>query len=260
MSGFQLTQCRMFKPTWLILLCCGLVSASSFAADSDDATARGRKFLVQLFNPQLGLLPEYEGAKVFWLYHDNYLAAKILQRTHPDIAGKINAAIRAHGVTESGKIEIVFGEAKHPLPFRRYELRDVTKIGDALIRTEITLKDENPDWRNYADLLLLAALAEGDSATARKHFDDALALWDGVGFRDAATKHSGIYATYKLALALHAARHLGQSPPSIAAMRDRLFKQQSGSGGWITDYLPDGTPRGLANVETTAMCILALEP
>ena len=248
------------KQALLILSCAVALCGASAADDATAAVARGREFLVRLFNPQLDLLPEYEGAKVFWLYHDNYLAAKILRPTHPELAERISAAIRAYGVTESGKIEIVFGEARRTPPFHRYELRDVAKSGGALIRTEVTLPEETKDWREYADLLLLAALAEHDPAEARRDFDAALALWDGTGLHDAAAKHSGLYATYKLALALRAAHHLGQSPPAIAAMRERLFKMQGRSGGWITDYQGDGTPHGLANVETTALSILALEP
>ena len=53
------------------------------------------------------------------------LAAKVLARTDPVLAKKIWAAMRSYGVQESGKIEILFGEAKKPLPFRHYRLVDV---------------------------------------------------------------------------------------------------------------------------------------
>ena len=42
-------------------------------------------------------------------------------------------------------------------------------------------------------------------------------------------------------------------------MHARLLALQAPSGGWITDYLSDGTPVGKANVETTCLAILALE-
>jgi hypothetical protein len=82
------------------------------------AAARGRKFLTSLFDPEVGLLPEFRGSKVYWLYHDNYLAAKVLAKAEPDMARKIRDAIEGFGVSGSGKIEILFGEAKEPLPFR----------------------------------------------------------------------------------------------------------------------------------------------
>src|SRR5690349_13013907 len=127
----------------LLVIICTL--APSLRAGDAAAVARGRDFLAGLFNPELGLLPEYPGAQVYWLYHDNYLAAKVLAATRPDLARRINEAIRAHGITRSGKIEILFGEAEHPLPFRHYELRDLTKIGPAIIRTEVVTDKPNPN-------------------------------------------------------------------------------------------------------------------
>ena len=38
-----------------------------------DAAKRGRAFLAGLFDPSIGLLPEYRGSKTYWLHHDNYL-------------------------------------------------------------------------------------------------------------------------------------------------------------------------------------------
>ena len=121
----------------------------------EDVSARGRRFLSELFDPALGLLPEYKGAKVYWLYHDNYLAAKALARTDPALAKKIRAAIRSHGVEESGKIEILFGEARNPLPFRRYRLVEVERAGDKLIKTEVAGEQVFQGWEEYADLLFL---------------------------------------------------------------------------------------------------------
>ena len=40
---------------------------------------------------------------------------------------------------------------------------------------------------------------------------------------------------------------------------DRLLSLQDDSGGWITDYNASGKKIGLANVETTCMCILGIE-
>ena len=84
------------------------------------------------------------------------------------------------------------------------------------------------------------------------------AMWDGQGFADRATKHSGLYATYKLALYLIAADRLNTSPPHASDVIARLLAMQSPEGGWITDY-KDGTPVGLANVETTCLSLLALQ-
>jgi hypothetical protein len=53
------------------------------------ASERGRRFLASMFDPALGLLPEFRGSRVCWLYHDNYLAAKVLDRTEPDLTRKV---------------------------------------------------------------------------------------------------------------------------------------------------------------------------
>ena len=240
-----------------LFLAAVLLPRSLFAADdAAKAAAQGREFLVRLCHPDLHLLPEFEGAKVIWLYHDNWLAAKMLKSSQPELAAKIAAAISARGVTKSGKIEMIFGEA--PLPFHRYELREVAREREFVIKTEVTTPALTTEWEEYADLLLIAAVAEKDKAAARRHFDAAMKLWDGKGFADAGKRRHGNYATYKLGLALHAARHLALNPPELDSMRRILLSLQHKNGGWITDYLPDGMPHGLANVETTCLAILGL--
>jgi hypothetical protein len=224
-----------------------------------DAATKGRGFLVGLLDPDLGLLPEYRGAKIYWLFHDNYLAAKVLSASHPKIAQTIRAAIEREGVKKSGKIEILFGEAEKPLPFRKYELTDVRRAENKLVRTEIVTATESQSWTKYADLLLLASMAEPNREAARQHWDEALKMWDGNGFLDAAAKHNHLYATYKLALALIASNRL--SPPAKVpdGLLDKLRSLQDDSGGWITDYDATGKKVGLANVETTCLSILGIE-
>jgi len=108
--------------------------------------------------------------------------------------------------------------------------------------------------------VLLASLAKAESAPAdaRKNFNKAVAMWDGEGFKDAATKHNGVYATYKLALYLIAADRLKIPAPHRKEVIARLLAMQSSDGGWKTDY-KDGKPVGLANVETTCLSLLALQ-
>src|ERR1017187_1536836 len=99
-----------------------------------DAIQRGRMFLVNLMDSVLGLLPEYRGANVYWLFHDNYLAAKVLAVSHPKIAQRIMRAIHREGVYKSGRIQAVFGESAEPLPFREHQLKDVRRAGNKVIR------------------------------------------------------------------------------------------------------------------------------
>ncbi len=238
-------------------------AGGEFLSDAGDGAVvvrRARAFLAGMVDRELGLLPEFRGSPTYWLYHDNYLAAAVLRATHPELSARIGAAIRAYGVEESGKIEIVLGEAKAPLPFRRYELIEVKREGDKVIKTEIVKPEEVfAGWEPYADLRLLAAMAEKDGAAAAAHFAAARAQWDGRGFADAVVPVAQRYATYKLALALMAARRRRFDFPEAEAVRRQMLARQHDDGGFITDYTADGKSVGFANVETTSLCVLALE-
>jgi hypothetical protein len=242
---------------WLLILL--LLPVCSHAAESD-AVARGEKFLISLFDPKLDLLPEYRGSHTYWLFHDNYLAAKLLENRKPDLALRIRRAITSYGVTNSGKIEILFDETPQPLPFRHYQLINLAMVVGQKIRTEIVTTNLLRDWTNYADLLLLASIAQRkvDGAAARRDFDKAEALWDGKGLADRVVQKNNRYATYKLAFYLISEKKLGVRSRHAKAVRERLLLLQSDSGGWITDYGTDLKPVGLANVETTCLALLAL--
>jgi hypothetical protein len=236
-----------------------LTSSGQTSHSSSEVTQKARSFLAGLFDPDLGLLPEYRGATVYWLFHDNYLAAKVLNVSHPEMAQSIRSAIEREGIHKSGKIELLFGEAENPLPFRQYQLVDVRRTPSKLIRTEVVTTSQLDDWAQYADLLLLACIAETNPSTARQHWDKAMQFWDGKGFLDAAARHSQLYSTYKLALALIAASRLSPSVKPPDGLIDKLLSLQSDEGGWITDYDATGNRIGVANVETTCISILGIE-
>jgi hypothetical protein len=225
------------------------------------AAGKGRRFLASLFDPLVGLLPEFRGSQVYWLFHDNYLAAKVLDRTEPRMSEVIRETIRGFGVTGSGKIEILFGETKKPLPFRHYRLEEVKRIGKKIIRTEIVGAKVHDDWERYSDLLFMAAIAEvgRDKDKALGHFEMGMKTWDGTGIRDRVNEKDRLYATYKLALALIAAARLDRKPKDRAKMLVRLLAMQRQDGGFVTDYNAQGKPVGQANVETTSLAILALD-
>ena len=245
------------------LLCFFLAPHSALQAGESffsSEIASGQRFLTNLFDPDLDLLPEYRGAKVYWLYHDNYLAAKMLKFSRPDLATRIENAMHRFGVSASGKIEILFHEAHNAFPFHTYELLDVTNIAGKIIRAEHVTAKPLKGWETYADLLLMAAIAKEKAAPdeANAYFKKALALWDGRGFADPAFQKGHLYATYKLALAIIVADSLKQELPFRSQALEQLRKLQVPAGGWITDYDREGTPRGFANVETTCFALIAL--
>lgn len=228
---------------------------------AETKAAAGRRFLVGLFDAELDLLPEFAGSETYWLYHDNYLAAKVLRPAEPAIADRIEAAIRGFGVTGSGKIEIVTGEAERPLPFREYELKDVAKKGRKVIKTEVVKDRRLVGWEEYADLLFLAAMAKSkeDGDEAKRLFAAGAKTWDGKGFADRVVGVNGIYATFKLALALIAQKAVGAEFEAAEDVRARLLTMQDEQGGWVTDYRADLAPVGVANVETTSLAVMAVE-
>ena len=247
---------------WIALPALALFGGMARGADSDIAQRiqRGESFLTNLFDASLQLLPEYKGSSTYWLFHDNYLAAHLLAESRPDLSRRIGSSLKKFGVTNSGKIEIVFDETKKPLPFRTYVLTNVALVEGKTIRTEIVTANILTGWDQYADLLLLACVAQARSAPAdaRQNFDKAAAMWDTEGFQDPASRHGSRFATYKLALYLIAANRLGVSPPHRGEVIERLLAMQTPEGGWITDY-KEGKPVGLANVETTCLSLLALK-
>ena len=247
---------------WIVFLVLALFGSTAKGAQGDIAQRiqRGESFLTNLFDASLQLLPEYKGSITYWLFHDNYLAAHLLAQSRPDLSQRIRSSLEKFGTTNSGKIEIVFDEATRPLPFRMYALTNVTRIDGKTIRTELVTTNILTGWDQYADLLLLASIAQARSAPAdaRRNFDRAAAMWDTEGFQDPASKHGRRFATYKLALYLIAANRLGISPPHRVEVIERLLAMQTPDGGWITDY-KEGKPLGLANVETTCLALLALK-
>ena len=131
--------------------------------------------------------------------------------------------------------------------------------GDKTIRTEKVTSLVLDGWEAYADLLLMACIAEPSRAAAWEHWKAALRMWDGKGFLDAAARHDQRYSTYKLGLALIAASRLSPSPEPPPGSLDKLLALQDDSGGWITDYDGTGNKIGVANVETTCLSILGIK-
>jgi hypothetical protein len=139
----------------------------------------------------------------------------------------------------------------------------VKRVGEKVIRTEVVGEMVHEDWERYSDLLFMAAIAEAgrdkDKDKALGHFEAGMRTWDGKGIRDRASEKDGLYATYKLALALIAGGRLDRKPAEKGRMLERLLAMQRDDGGFVTDYDAQGKPVGQANVETTSLAILALD-
>ena len=257
---------RRFLLTTTALMVSGSAVCPAYAEVTDQQRLRGasdraRRFLTSLFDPAVGLLPEFRVSKTFWLYHDNYLAAKVLDRSDPGMTKKVRDAIKSFGISGSGKIEILFDEGTKPLPFRHHRLVEVARLGDKVIKTEVVTEAVNVAWEDYSDLLFMAAVAKAreNREAAVRHFEAGLATWDGIGFRDRVNRNGGHYATFKLALAIIAATRLNRRHQMAPAIVDQLLAVQRHDGGFVTDYDTQRRPVGEANAETSSLSVLALE-
>src|SRR6266571_4484586 len=70
---------------WIVFAVLSLSSRTRAAmpagGDIAQRIQRGESFLTNLFDTRLQLLPEYPGSRTYWLFHDNYLAAHLLEKT-----------------------------------------------------------------------------------------------------------------------------------------------------------------------------------
>jgi hypothetical protein len=245
----------LFVPTF-----CLLSDVAQAQTASEVAATRGRQYLADMLDSNIGMLPEFPGSNVYWLSHDNYLALKLLEKSHPEIAKTIREAIDREGFSQSdGKTELLCGETRQVLPFRHYNLKEIRREGDKVIRNEVATDRVLTGWEKYADLLFIAAVAEPDAEKARGYFETGMKMWDGNGFVDSVYSKHKIYATYKLALAAIASKRVTPNQQLPAELGKRLLAAQNEAGGWVTDYNAAGKLIGYANVETTCLAVLAVE-
>ena len=229
---------------------------------------RGLAFLVNQYNPTVGLLresPEVAPHK-YWLTNDNALAACAFSKLgKPDMGQTLAASMQRYGFATNGLIEVVWGA---PIAWPPHVERQVliSKIEQYEIWQEF--HDSGPrfeDWQEYANLALLGALHEhqqGRAENARIIFKQALEQFDGIGFNDKARRSPsghGYYETYKLALALYVGAKIAAPMDGRGVqLFTALLQKQAPLGGFTALY--DGTAAvGDANTETTALALLALD-
>lgn len=228
---------------------------------------RGLDFLQKQYNPSIGLLRESPmvAPHRYWLTTDNALAAYALSKSNQrEMARALMSSLRRYGYAMNGLIEVIWAvPIQWPPRTERAEM--ITQIGDEQIWQEHHDTEARfEDWAEYTNLALLGALNEyhrGDTDTARRIFQQTLTQFDGVEFRDKAhlsPMGHGHYETYKLALALYVGSVIRVPAHEYANLRDILLEMQLTDGGFATLYRGRHSPVGDANVETTALAILAL--
>jgi hypothetical protein len=272
----------------LILLFASALLSLSFSLPSESEpqlkVEKAVDFLVnEQFNQSLRLCHEAPNvaANTYWLVSDNLWAWKALSMANEyglsnaaeaeatadkiraklaELAHNYNLPTDSNGLPESYAHEAVIGDVAPP-PYRTETNRTLYN-GDYVLNTTVGNGTVMPDWDQYADLLLYAALSchwQGNDSGALAYYNNATKMWNETnkGIQDKA--FNGTYDTYKLALLLYTSKVLGQSPAFLSELVDRIYAQQRESdGGIVTNYLANGTLQGDANTETTSIVIIAL--
>ena len=249
-------------------------SSQSASPEMAKSTQRMESYLLASYDSALDLVRESPNANpnVYWLYSDNYLASLALKEAEPDIASAIVPAIDGYQFRPSKRWAVLGGQAVPddlfamgviPATIARQESREIrSEIPSPLFHMD--------DWQEYADRLLLAAINasnRGDRKEARRLFEKAQGMFDGLGFKDKAFTVRGYYDTYKLALYLLAAERISIQVPErqwVISLILSLQEKDPASncyGGVYTEYDEDGKalPHSDTNTETASLALLALK-
>ena len=223
----------------------------------------GIDYLNSQINPELGLLREapFAAPNIYWLTNDNSLAAFTFEQLgHTNTQKMIVQSINKYGSYKNNFIEVVMGVPVNMPPFVADAIL-VNKIGEFEIWTE---KHETgprfEDWQEYANLSFLMTLnleLQDSHEIARQQILNTMQMFDGIGFKDKA--FNGSYETYKLALAIYAAKKCKVELQDEEKILDILLKMQDKNGGFHTHYDENLIPSGDTNTETTSFALLALK-
>jgi hypothetical protein len=231
-------------------------------------------YLLENYNASVGLVRNSPDSislrNSYYLYSDNFLTSLVFWNYDTDnvtltrVAQNITATMRpflAGKPNPNNEYEVLNASV-----FSFYAARDYTlySSGEEYIMTTIDNQSStalNP--AQYADIGFLEAIYYhelGHVGAASIAYHDALATWDGMGFKDSAFS-DGQYQTYKLALYIYASKTL--EVPYYSQAFNQLIDLQATNGtdkgGFYTCYGSNRMDDGCyTNAETTALAVLAL--
>ena len=239
---------------------------------------RAEEYLVNHFNPSIGLVYESEDPgqhwlsneqpgyhwkydQTFWLYSDNLFAYLALRHDYPLISNRIRNAINSYGQPPSELFELISGEHVQ-LPLHNAQDFIVAQAQDhvVIIRRHNATSIALGVYVDFWMYLALERALEGDIASAVSLVQNAELLWRGNGLWDWSFMiHDHMFSNQKLALLLFTARALGVRLEHESEMEARLWSMQNSDGGVASLSYPNGTKAGSANAETTALSILTYD-
>jgi hypothetical protein len=235
---------------------------------------RGFQYLVNSYNPAIGLCHEFVGSGVYWICHDNILASHVLEQWNRTVADNItetikrlavtyNLSVTREGLPLDCKMKALLG---YPVDFSVVNNTiNFTLSGSyygSTINTEKDLENSSLNLVGYADMLCYASLVEWrrqNYSGADYYFENVTASWDGNGFKDDAYNATLGYETYKLGLYYFLSKTLSKDFAFKNQLIETVWSCQVGSGGFKTHYFSKGHPtsNSTTNTETASIILLA---
>ena len=262
-------------PALLVLLLLAMPVFPARAQPFAENVAKAEEYLVNHFNPSIGLIYESEDPgehwlsheqtgyrwgynQTYWLYSDNLFAYLALRHDFPQISRRIQDAIRSYRQPPSDLFEVLTGERIN-LPLHNAQDLMVAKdqVHVIMIRRHNATSIALGVYVDFWMYLALERALEGDLLGASSLVRQAEWLWRGNGLWDwSFTIYDHMFSNQKLALLIFTSRAIGVSLEHEAEMEAHLWSMQNSDGGVTSLSYPTGKKAGSANAETTALAIL----
>lgn len=199
---------------------------------------------------------------LYWLQNCNLFGMHALAPYDADLAGKIRISYN-HWYQSSFPDDLEKTEhylpvgqlPAHQPPEGRYYRAIIKRrecdgftVGTETYDPGVTGKITDDEPRGLLKFGAMGSWLRGDRKRALEYFNQALALWDGKGFRNTRLEKHGAYYTRHISYALIAERMLQTRIPETIRipMERKLWQCQDLDGGIWTNYMPDGSFPGFA--------------
>lgn len=223
---------------------------------------KAQSYIESQYNPSLGLVRENEQIEKYWLWSDNELAARVLADHNADLSANITDSISVYREKYLVEFRTAYGVLLDKDASSFLSPLNKNVVGDVWY-TDFAGTDEL-QCSDYADIAFLKAIYYQKIGNYSASLQCQVAgekMFDGTGFRDKAFSADGNrYSTYKIALwkIAHDFVRAGAGGDVDVILSQILQKMQdSDTGGVYTHYTQDLLPNSQANVETTALTIMA---
>lgn len=193
--------------------------SGSMAPTPNQALTNAVDFLLADYNPHLGLIPETPGSSVYWLYSDNFLAARALLQygqgnsTITAVGQNISQTLQRDSASTGADNQYSTSFGSGPCQIHSSGNYNVSS-SDVGAQIETTLNNGTGylSENHYADIAFLTAICLHDqgNATAIDAYGVGWEMFSGIGFNDSASTPTSPYQTYKLALYVYASDILKQ--------------------------------------------------